>query len=133
MSVLSNITQLILKRTHKEKDVIENLRLMVGNMITELNLDKSKRLDWWQNNFNVLVCFVIKNLDRFKKLIEILGEDATKKFYKKIWAFSTQYGKMFVEIIMSYFLESRVTKRYGWMIPEEDRIIQCLPIKAVVN
>ena len=74
-----------------------------------------------------------RGAERFKKVYEALGEGDLKKFYHQLWASEARHGEIFVDMALQYFPEDEVYERLDWMVQEEAKIIQQIPIKAALH
>ena len=98
-----------------------------------MKLLRSGREDRFMDRLIMASLVETRGAERFKKVYEALGEGELKKFYHRLWASEARHGEIFIDMALRYFPETEVYSRLDWMIAEEAKIIQQLPIKASLH
>ena len=98
-----------------------------------LKLLRSGREERFMDRLIMASLVETRGAERFKKVYQALGDSELKKFYQQLWASEARHGEIFIEMALRYFPENEVYERLDWMIGEEAKIIQQLPVKAALH
>lgn len=74
-----------------------------------------------------------RGAERFKLIAEALEEGELKKFYKMLWTSEAKHGNIFVKLLFNYFDKEVVYDRLQYLIDEEAKILQKLPLRAALH
>ena len=74
-----------------------------------------------------------RGAERFQLISDNVRDATIKKFYGSITNSESRHWKLFINLALEYFEESEVEERLSALAPEENRIIESLPIKPALH
>ena len=74
-----------------------------------------------------------RGAERFQLISDNVRDVTIKKFYGSITKSESRHWKLFINLALEYFEESEVEERLSDLAPEENRIIESLPIKPALH
>ena len=74
-----------------------------------------------------------RGAERFQLISDNVRDATIKKFYGSITNSESRHWKLFINLALEYFEESEVEERLSTLAPEENRIIESLPIKPALH
>ena len=74
-----------------------------------------------------------RGAERFQLISDNVRDATIKKFYGSITSSESRHWKLFINLALEYFEESEVEERLSALAPEENRIIESLPIKPALH
>ena len=74
-----------------------------------------------------------RGAERFQLISDNVRDATIKKFYGSITSSESRHWKLFINLALEYFEESEVEERLSALAPEENKIIESLPIKPALH
>ena len=74
-----------------------------------------------------------RGAERFQLISDNVRDATIKKFYGSITNSESRHWKLFINLALEYFEESEVEERLSTLAPEENRIIESVPIKPALH
>ena len=74
-----------------------------------------------------------RGAERFQLISNNVQDATIKRFYGSITSSESRHWKLFINLALEYFEESEVEERLSALAPEENRIIESLPIKPALH
>ena len=74
-----------------------------------------------------------RGAERFQLISNNVRDATIKRFYGSITNSESRHWKLFINLALEYFEESEVEERLSALAPEENRIIESLPIKPALH
>jgi len=74
-----------------------------------------------------------RGAERFQLISNNVQDATIKRFYRSITSSESRHWKLFINLALEYFEESEVEERLSALAPEENRIIESLPIKPALH
>ena len=74
-----------------------------------------------------------RGAERFQLISNNVQDAPIKRFYGSITNSESRHWKLFINLALEYFEESEVEERLSALAPEENRIIESLPIKPALH
>ena len=74
-----------------------------------------------------------RGAERFQLISNNVQDATIKRFYGSITNSEFRHWKLFINLALEYFEESEVEERLSALAPEENRIIESLPIKPALH
>ena len=74
-----------------------------------------------------------RGAERFQLISNNVQDAKIKRFYDSITNSESRHWKLFINLALEYFEESEVEERLSALAPEENRIIESLPIKPALH
>ena len=74
-----------------------------------------------------------RGAERFQLISNNVQDAIIKRFYGSITNSESRHWKLFINLALEYFEESEVEERLSALAPEENRIIESLPIKPALH
>ena len=74
-----------------------------------------------------------RGAERFQLISNNVQDAKIKRFYGSITNSESRHWKLFINLALEYFEESEVEERLSALAPEENRIIESLPIKPALH
>ena len=74
-----------------------------------------------------------RGCERFKMVSEALQEPELKRFYKVLWASEAKHGNIFVKMALKYFDDKKVYDRLAWLVEQEGKIVNNLPLRSALH
>ena len=74
-----------------------------------------------------------RGAERFQLISNNVQDATIKRFYGSITNSESRHWKLFINLALEYFEESEVEERLSALAPEENRIIESLPIKPALH
>ena len=74
-----------------------------------------------------------RGAERFQLISNNLQDATIRRFYSSITNSESRHWKLFINLALEYFEESEVEERLSALAPEENRIIESLPIKPALH
>ena len=74
-----------------------------------------------------------RGAERFQLISDNVRDATIKRFYGSITNSESRHWKLFINLALEYFEESEVEERLSALAPEENRIIESLPIKPALH
>ncbi len=74
-----------------------------------------------------------RGCERFKMVSEALQEPELKRFYKVLWASEAKHGNIFVKMALKYFDDKKVYDRLAWLVEQEGKIVNSLPLRSALH
>ena len=74
-----------------------------------------------------------RGAERFQLISNNVQDAIIKRFYSSITNSESRHWKLFINLALEYFEESEVEERLSALAPEENRIIESLPIKPALH
>ena len=71
--------------------------------------------------------------ERFQLISNNVQDATIKRFYGSITSSESRHWKLFINLALEYFEESEVEERLSALAPEENRIIESLPINPALH
>ena len=74
-----------------------------------------------------------RGAERFQLISNNVQDATIKRLYDSITNSESRHWKLFINLALEYFEESEVEERLSALAPEENRIIESLPIKPALH
>ena len=74
-----------------------------------------------------------RGAERFQLISNNVQDATIRRFYSSITTSESRHWKLFINLALEYFEESEVEERLSALAPEENRIIESLPIKPALH
>ena len=74
-----------------------------------------------------------RGAERFQLISDNTQDETIKRFYSSITNSESRHWRLFITLAMEYFEASEVEERLYALAPEENRIIESLPIKPALH
>ena len=74
-----------------------------------------------------------RGAERFKLISDNTQDETIKRFYSSITNSESRHWRLFITLAMEYFEAGEVEERLYALAPEENRIIESLPIKPALH
>ena len=74
-----------------------------------------------------------RGAERFQLISDNTQDETIKRFYSSITNSESRHWRLFITLAMEYFEAGEVEERLYALAPEENRIIESLPIKPALH
>ena len=74
-----------------------------------------------------------RGAERFQLISDNVRDATIKRFYGSITNSESRHWKLFMNLALEYFEDSEIEERLSALAPEENRIIESLPIKPALH
>jgi tRNA 2-(methylsulfanyl)-N6-isopentenyladenosine37 hydroxylase len=74
-----------------------------------------------------------RGTERFEIVAQALTDDRLKNFYMEFWRAEARHHGLFLRLAKKYFPHSLVDDRYNFLLDQEAKIIDTLPLRAAVH
>jgi tRNA-(ms[2]io[6]A)-hydroxylase len=107
-----------------EKDeYVNNLRSLIRKPSEEYFLDR------------LLVAGIIegRGTERFEIVANALEDSSLKNFYLEFWRAEARHHGLFIRLAKKYFPLTLVEERFNYLLDEEAKILEALPLRPAVH
>lgn len=83
----------------------------------------------------LLVASIIegRGTERFELVAKALSDSRLKEFYMEFWRAEARHHGLFLRLAKKYYPDAVVEERYDYLLDEEAKIIESLPLRARVH